>query len=90
MPNTSLIGSFFYEQPYDYDSPLYLEEDVRERAQEMKALLLAIEAEDANAQEEYQAFKSKTAAATLAYSKVRRMHRGSCTRLNEYPFNSMH
>ena len=70
MPNTSLIGSFFYQQRYDY-MPLYLEEDVRERAQEMKAFLLAIEAEDAIAQEEYQAFKSKTAAAILPYSKVR-------------------
>ena len=78
MPNISLIGSYFYP-PYDSDVALYLEEDVRERAEEMKAFLLAIEAGDANAQEQYQTFKSKTAATTLAYNEVRSMYRGSRT-----------
>jgi hypothetical protein len=47
-----------------------MEEDVRERTQEMKAFLLAIEAGHENSQEDYQAFKRKTAAATLAHNKV--------------------
>ena len=72
MPNTSLIGSFFYYENYE-TMPHFLEEDVRERAQEMKAFLMAIEAKDANAEEEYQNFKIKTAAATLASNEVRSM-----------------
>jgi hypothetical protein len=76
MPNISLIGSFFYYLS-EHGTRHYLEGDVRERAEEMKAFLLAIEAGDASAQEQYQTFKSKTATATLAHSEVRSMYRGS-------------
>lgn len=90
MPNISLIGSFFIYQSYDHDMRHYLEGDVRERAEEMKAFLLAIEARDASAQEQYLTFKSKTAAATLAYTKVRSMYRGPPIWLPDNPFNSMY
>jgi len=83
------IGSFSY-RPYDYQMlPHYWVEDVRERAEEMKVFLLAIESGDANAEEEYETFKSKTAAATLAYNKVLSMYRRSRTWLTDNPFDSM-
>ena len=69
--------------------PRYWEEDMRERTKEMKAFLLAIETGDVNAEEEYEAFKSKTASATLAYNKVLSMYRRSRTWLTDNPFNSM-
>jgi hypothetical protein len=69
--------------------PSYLEEDVRERAQKMKAFLMAIEAKDANAEEEYRSFKIKSAAATVASYEVRSMVRVPRTWLTDNPFNSM-
>ena len=71
-------------------TPHFLEEDVRERAHEMKAFLMAIKAKDPNAEEEYQNFKIKTAAATLASTtKVWSMDREPRTWLTDNPFNSM-
>jgi len=72
MSNISLLlGSFFYPHIYDYqEQPFYLEEDVWERIQQMKAFLLAMQAGHADAQGDYLAFVSKTAVATRGYNKV--------------------